>query len=124
MHRLLVALLLAACALGAVACTDVRDRLGEVRESADEIADQARFCFALARALTALDGGSSPEAAADAAEEVLAQAPDHLRDDARIVAEGLRAARDGDPDALRDPEFQAAAQRLRDDTRELCDPTT
>jgi hypothetical protein len=96
----------------------------DLRGQATEIADRAQFCFAITRAVTSAEGGSSLDEASDAAEEVLTQAPDELRADAELVTTTLRDAADaGDPGALQDPEFQEAAQRLRDDTRELCDPT-
>jgi hypothetical protein len=106
-----------------VGCADVRDQVDDLRTGADELSDRARFCLSVARTASAIEAGS-PETAADAAEEVLAQAPDELREDAGFVAERLRAARDGDRDALEDPEVREAAERLRDRTRELCDPTS
>ncbi len=109
--------------LGAGACADVRDRVDELGGSADDLTDQARFCLSVTRALTATDAGS-PETAAAAAEELLAHAPEHLREDARTVARALIAARDEDAAPLEDPEARAAAERLRDGTRELCDPTS
>jgi hypothetical protein len=110
-------------ALVAVGCSDVGDRVDDLRGGADDLTERAQFCLSIARTATAIEAGS-PETAAAAAEEVLAQAPDELRDDARFVADRLREARDGDDDALRDPEVRAAAERLRDQTRELCDPTS
>jgi hypothetical protein len=107
----------------AVGCADVRDRVDDLRGGADELTDRGRFCLSVARTATAIEGGS-PETAIDAAEEAVAQAPEELRDDARLVADRLRAARDGDGDALRDPQVREAAERLRDRTRELCDPTS
>jgi hypothetical protein len=106
-----------------VGCADVRGRVDDLRAGADDLTERGRFCLSVARTASAIEGGS-PETAADAAQEVLAQAPDELREDARLVADQLQAARDGDRDALRDPEVRAAAERLRDRTRELCDPTS
>jgi hypothetical protein len=105
-----------------VGCADVRDRVDDLRGGADDLSERAQFCLSVARTASAIDAGS-PDTAADAAEEALAQAPDELRDDARLVADRLREARDGDGDALRDPQVREAAERLRDRTRELCDPT-
>ena len=114
-------------AVVATACSgvqdDVGDRLDELRSSASEVGDRVQFCFAVTRALTAVDGGTSPEQAREAAEEVLAQVPDELRDDATFVAERLEIAAEEDDRSVLDDEFRAAAERLRDDTRELCDPT-
>lgn len=101
----------------------LRDRASELGSQVDEVADRASFCFAVTRALAGQDGGTSPQRAYEAAEEVLAQAPDGLRDDAELVTATLRrAAEEEDPSRLEDEEFRAAADRLREDTRELCDP--
>jgi hypothetical protein len=110
-------------AVTAVGCSDVRDRVDDLRSGADDLSEQAQFCLSVARTASAIDAGS-PETAAAAADEALAQAPDELRDDARLVAERLRAARDGDTGALREPEVREAAERLRDRTREMCDPSS
>lgn len=121
--RTLVSMLLVA-GLFAGGCSTVGEAVDDVRGRVDATADTARFCLAITRALTSLDGGTSPQQASDAAEEVLAQVPEELQDDARIVAEGLRHARDGEAGALDDPAFRDAARRLRDRTRERCDPTS
>jgi hypothetical protein len=116
-------LLVALLAVTAVGCADVRDRVDDLRAGADDLSERAQFCLSVARTASAIDTGS-PETAAAAAEEALAQAPDELRDDARLVADRLRAAGDGDPQALREPEVREAAERLRERTREMCDPTS
>lgn len=126
--RLRVLVPVVALALAAGACSAVDDqldqlqgRVDEVTEQAQTIADRAQFCFAITRTLTSLDGGSSLDEAHDAAEEVLTQIPDALRADAELVADALEeAATSGDPSRLDDEEFRAAAERLRDGTRELC----
>jgi hypothetical protein len=114
---------LALLAVVTVGCADVRERVDDLRAGADELTDRGRFCLSVARTAAAVEAGS-PETAADAAEEVLAQAPDEVRDDARFLADRLQEARDGDREALREPEVREAAERLRDRTRELCDPTS
>jgi hypothetical protein len=106
----------------ASACAGVDDRISELRSGADDATDRVQFCLAVTRALTSVDGGSSPAEARAAAEEVLAHAPDELRDDAEFVADRLRQAEEeGDPSVL-DAEFEAAARALRDDTKQMCDP--
>jgi hypothetical protein len=115
---------LVALAVLASACSGVSDRLDEVQGQADQLADRTQFCFAVTRALTSVDGGSSPSQARAAAEEVLAQVPDELRDDAQLVADRLRQASEENDTSVLDDDFRAAAARLRDDTRELCDPTS
>lgn len=102
-----------------------RGQVSDVTEQARGIADRAQFCLAITRALTSLDGAASTSDARDAAEEVLTQVPDDLRDDAAFVAEQLReAAAAGDPQLLEDQGFRDAATRLRDGTRELCTGAT
>ena len=115
---------LVALAVLASACSSVGDALGGVQTRAEEVSDGAQFCFAVTRALTSVDGGSTPSQARGAAEEVLAQGPDDLRDDAQLVADRLRAAAESGDESVLDDEFRAAAARLRDGTRELCDPTS
>jgi DNA-binding ferritin-like protein len=113
-----------ACATLGQQVDQVQERLDGAAEDVGDIGDRARFCFAITRALTGLDGGSSPEEARDAAEEVLAQVPDELRDDAELVADALRTAEEtGDDGVLREARFREAAERLRADTRALCDPS-
>jgi hypothetical protein len=116
-------LLPALLVLAAVGCSDVPDRVDDLRAEAEGVTDRGRFCLSVARTATAIESRATHTAVA-AAEEALAQAPDELRDDARFVADRLRAARDGDDEALRDPELHETAERLRERTRELCDPTT
>lgn len=116
--RLLVVVL----AVLASACSGVNDQISELRGRADDAADRVQFCLAVTRAVTAVDGGSSPAEAQAAAEEVLTQVPDEMRPDAELVAQRLReAAESGDRSAL-DEEFRTAAANLRDDARAMCDP--
>lgn len=112
----------------ATACSGVNDdldgALDDLRSTTSEVADRSQFCFAVTRALTSIDGGSNPEQARAAAEEVLIQAPEEIRDDANYVAERLDQAATQDDTSVLDEDFRAAAERLRDDTRQLCDPTS
>lgn len=102
----------------------LQDGVGDLRDQAGRIADRARFCFAVTRTLTSLGGGSTPEEALAAAEEVLAQVPDELRTVAEQVAGTLRAAADAEDASMLDQtSFRDAAGRLRDGTRSLCDPS-
>lgn len=116
-RRLLLALVVLASA-----CSSVGDELAGLRGRAGDAADRVQFCFAVTRALTAVDGGSSPAEAQAAAEEVLTQVPDDLRPDAEFVAERLRQAAESGDTSVLDEEFRAAATSLREDTQELCDP--
>jgi hypothetical protein len=116
-------LLPALLVIAAAGCADVPDRVDDLRAGAEDVTERGRFCLSVARTASAIESGSTDTAVA-AAEEALAQAPDELRDDARFVADRLRAARDGDREALRDPELHDTAERLQARTRELCDPTS
>jgi hypothetical protein len=121
-RRLLPFLLCAALLIvGSAACVDVRGTVDELRSDVAELSERSRFCLALARTLTAIESGS-PDTAAESAEEVLAQAPADVRERAAAVADTLRDAQDRGGVALDDPELRAAAEELRDRTRELCDP--
>ncbi|WP_052664550.1 hypothetical protein [Nitriliruptor alkaliphilus] len=114
--------LVVALAVLASACSGVNDQISELRGQADDTTDRVQFCLAVTRAVTAVDGGSSPAEAQAAAEEVLTQVPDEMRADAELVAQRLReAAEAGDRSAL-DEEFRTAAANLRDGTKAMCDP--
>ncbi|MFA9432300.1 hypothetical protein [Egicoccus sp. AB-alg2] len=104
------------------ACSSLQERVDDVRSGAQDLTERGRFCLSVARAANALEGGNY-ETAADAAQEALAQAPEDLRGDARRLADAAEAVRAGDRSVLQDPEVVAAAERLRDDTRAMCDPT-
>ncbi len=119
--RSALTLLFALALVGAIGCTDVRERGDQAMEAIDQMSERGRFCLALARAVTAIES-ASPETAREAIEEAVTQAPDDLLDDVRTLADAIRAAEDQGADGLRDPEVQRAAEALRDRTRELCDP--
>jgi hypothetical protein len=131
--RVSLLLVVALPVVGLAACADVRervedvtatarDRIEDVSDDAQEAVDHTRFCLDVARAASAIEGGS-PETAADAAQEILAQAPDELRNDATWLAERLRGSERELAEALKDPQVQVTIDRLRDQTRELCTPT-
>ncbi len=103
-------------------CSDVQDRIDQVRDSASELTDQARFCLTIARTVSAIESGS-PQTAAEAAEEAFAQAPEEVRADAEAVLDAIRSTDGGAAEALEDPDVRAAAERLRDRTADLCDPS-
>ncbi|GGI02585.1 hypothetical protein GCM10011354_00860 [Egicoccus halophilus] len=115
-------MLLVAPLLLSGACSGLQERVEDVRSGSQELTDRARFCLSVVRAANALEGGDHTTAA-DAAQEALAQAPEELRGDARTVAEAAETVRQGDRSVLQDPTVVAAAERLQDDTRALCDPT-
>src|SRR6056297_1653819 len=98
--------LVALIAVSTGACADARERVDDAASTVTEVSEQLGFCITLARALSGLDQGVTT--AQDTAEELLAQVPDHLREDARIVADALRAAADGDLALLEDPDVRAA----------------
>ena len=103
-------------------CAELDTRVDELRTQTEELTDRARFCLAVTRATTAIESGS-PATAREAADEVLAQAPDDLEPQARQVVDLLAvAAAEGDAE-LRDPALRAAADELRARTVELCDPS-
>lgn len=105
----------------AVGCTDMRQQAVGIRDGAQQLTDQARFCLALARTLAAVDQGSR-STVAEAAEEAYAQAPATLRTDASAVIDAIRDARDGGRVDLDDPALRAATERLRDAAVDTCAP--
>lgn len=114
-------LLLVPLTVTSAGCSTVRDRIDDVRESAEQVTDRVRFCLALTRTLHAVESGS-PATAADAAEETLATVPRNIADDARQVVEAVRRSLDGD-DTLHGPDVRDAVRQLEERTRTLCDPT-
>ncbi len=123
MHRRRsVAVTVAIIATLVASCAGLDAGVGDLRGEAAELPEDARLCLAIARAVSAVES-ASPDTAADAAEEVLAQAPDDLAAIAGEVVDHLRAAAQEGDITLRDPELREAADRLRERTRELCDPS-
>jgi hypothetical protein len=106
----------------AAGCSDVRDTSVELPQQAGSVADQARFCYSVTRALQGIEAGDASRDTLDAAEEVLAQAPDELRDHARTVARSLRDAADGLAELAEADGLEAAADSLRDGVRTMCEP--
>jgi hypothetical protein len=103
-------------------CSDVRDTAVELPQQAGSVADQARFCYSVTRALQGIEAGDANRDVLDAAEEVLAQAPDDLREHARTVARALRDAADGLGDLSDADGLDAAADDLREGVRTMCEP--
>jgi len=127
MRRAVIVLALAAVLSTAVgACTDVRSQVGDgveqVRGDSQELSDRARFCLAITRVATAIESGS-PVTAQEAAEELLAQAPEDLASEAQAVVTELRRALADDGGDLRDAELREAIDQLRATTLELCGPS-
>jgi hypothetical protein len=127
MRRAAVVLILTAVlAAAAGACADVRsqvsDGVEQLRGETQELSDRARFCLAVTRVATAIESGS-PATAQEAAEELLAQAPDDLAADTQAVVTELRRVLADDEADLRDAELRAAIDRLSARTLELCDPS-
>jgi predicted small secreted protein len=121
MHPRLAPLLIAA-SLVLSGCSTVRDEAPDLPQQAGSVADQAQFCFAVTRALQGVAGGSVGKDVVDAAEEVLAQAPDDLRDHARTVAEAVRDSLEEGTVRLRDEAVTDASEQLREGVRTMCEP--
>lgn len=121
-YRAAATLLVATAIAGAaVACTSVGDIAEEGRNRAEQLSDRARFCLALARTVAAVESGSLMTAE-QAAEELLAQTPEELREDAQALVDEFTAVRERGGDPLEDPDLLAAAEQLRDDATARCDP--
>jgi predicted small secreted protein len=121
MHRPLASLLLAV-SLALSGCSTVRDEAPDLPQQAGSVADQAQFCFAVTRALQGVSGGSVGKDVVDAAEEVLAQAPDDLREHARTVAEAIHDSLEEGTVRLRDEAVTEASEQLREGVRTMCEP--
>ena len=126
MRRTVIVLVLAAVLSTAVgACADVRTQVGDgveqLRGDSQELSDRARFCLAITRVATAIESGS-PATAQEAAEELLAQAPDDLSSQAQAVVTELRRVLADDGADLRDAELGEAVDQLRATTLDLCEP--
>jgi hypothetical protein len=119
-HAPFFALPVAVIAILVAGCAGLDTRVDDLRGDAEELSERARLCLSIARAVSAVESGS-PDTAEDAAEEVSAQAPDDLAATASEVVEHLRAAAEEGDASLRDPDLRAAVDRLREQTRELCE---
>jgi hypothetical protein len=70
---------------------EVEDGLERARDTVERLSDDARFCLAVTRTISAIESGS-PDTAEEAAAEVVAQAPEGLAEPAREVVDELRRA--------------------------------
>lgn len=115
------AAVLLATALLTGACAEVQQAVEETTSRAEEVVETARYC---SQALQVADAVSSRdvEAAVESGEELVEVAPAEIADDAQVVLEAARRARDGDTGALQEEEVVAAADRLRTATEETCSP--
>lgn len=116
--RRFLALGVATTLLGA--CGGV-DAVGDAVEQAEETVQLVEFCTAGAELLSALNN-QDMSAAMGAAETMVAEAPKDVAREAETVLAGVQAARDGDTEAVKSEEFQAAASEVETYARENCDP--
>lgn len=112
---------LLAAALLTGACAEVEQAIEQTTSRAEEVVETARYC---SQALQVAEAVSSRdvESAVEAGEELVEVAPAEIADDAQVVLEAARRARDGDTGALQEDEVVAAAERLRTATEETCAP--
>ncbi|MFP4311453.1 MAG: hypothetical protein ACLFS9_05650 [Nitriliruptoraceae bacterium] len=99
---------------------EVEAGLAEARDQVEGLTEDARFCLAVTRTVAAIESGS-PTTAQEAAEEVLAQAPEELVGPADQVVEEVRRTL-GEGGDLRAEAVREAAQRLLTAAAERCDP--
>ncbi len=121
-HARSLALAVAIVATLVAGCVGLDADVEDLRGDAEERSERARLCLSITRAVNAVESGS-PDTAKDAADEVVAQAPDDLAATAGEVVDRLRAAAEGGDVSLRDVDLRAAADRLREEARELCAPS-
>ncbi len=122
------AALLLGAALLAGACTEVDQAVDEVGQVVDEVttrADEAvttaRYCAQALQVAEAI-ANRDVDAAVDAGRALVEVAPPELRGDAEVVLAAAERAQGGDLSALDDAEVQAAADRLRAETQQTCNP--
>lgn len=100
--------------------SEVESGLEGARERVESLTDDARFCLALTRAIAAIESGS-PTTAQEAAEEVLAQAPEGVVSAAGQLVEELRRTL-GSGAELDSEQLGATVEELLAAASELCDP--
>jgi hypothetical protein len=122
MHRPPLPLVLVVGLVLASGCGTVRDSAPELPQQAGSVADQAQFCYSVTRSLQGIEARNTSQDVLDAAEEVLAQAPDDLRDHARTIAAALQDAAEGLGE-LDGDELEQAVATLRDGARSMCEPS-
>lgn len=103
-------------------CGDAEDSLGEAVDQAQDTVQLVEFCTSAAETVSAVND-EDLDAAMNAAESMVAEAPDEIADQAEAVFEGVEAARQGDQEAVQTEEFRTAATELERYTRENCDPS-
>lgn len=104
--------------------TRARDGVAGAGEQLARSGERTRFCLEVPRTLGAIEAGE-PTTALAAVDELVALAPDELREDARVIADAMRAADAAGSDpawALADPDLRDRAQRLDEATRAYCSP--
>lgn len=122
MRRPPAPLALVASLLLVTSCTAVRDNAQELPQQAGSVADQAQFCFSVTRTLSGVEARNTSRNVLDAAEEVLAQAPDDLREHARIVTDALHDAADGVAGFDANDGLEDAVTELREGVSTMCAP--
>lgn len=115
------AAVLLAAALLTGACAEVEQAVEQTTSRAEEVVETARYCSQAIQVAEAMSD-RDVESAVEAGEELVEVAPAEIADDAQVVLDAARRARDGDTEALQDEEVVAAAERLRTTTEETCSP--
>lgn len=122
MRTLVIAVIVS---LGVVGCgegvDDVVDRAEDLQERAGETAELVRFCAAAFQLSDAVSSGDR-EQVLDAAEDVVASAPEEIADEAARAREGARRLDEGDREVLEDEEFQRSVRAIADYARDNCTP--
>jgi hypothetical protein len=109
------------------AATEAADAIGdaasEVSDTAREAADLVGFCDAARRVEAAVEDRNAGDAL-EAAEDLVAEAPDDVRDEAATVRDGVQAWHDGDRETIEDEDFRSAVEDVATYAEERCDPTS
>lgn len=127
MRRTLAALAVLALPLSLSACGDavetVQEGINQATEQAQDAATLVQFCKAALDVANAVND-QDWNRAIERGEVMLAEAPDEIRPDAQTVLDGAKRIRDGEMQVAQDEGFQAAAERVKQYTRDRCDPTS
>lgn len=122
MRTLVIALIIS---LGVVGCgegvDDVVDRAQDLQDRAGETAELVRFCAAAFQLADAVDTGDR-EQVLDAAEDVVATAPEEIEDEAQRARDGAHRLDEGEREVLEDEEFQRSVRAVADYARDNCTP--
>jgi hypothetical protein len=109
--------------LGLVACEQTQELVQDAQETVEEGLQTFQWCTAAFRLGAAVENQDA-QAALDAARDLEANAPEELQDDAALLLAAAQDAADGDVEALGNQDVREAGQRVAQEARDRCDPSS